>query len=110
MKRPATLPDIAIHPVKDVRQDGDKLRVTVHNIGDGFARKVQIEVTGRDGKVIVNSVIPEIEAPINLVPVTKTVEFDLAGKKWHKIVVDRNNKIEEIYEENNEAINESELN
>jgi hypothetical protein len=44
------------------------------------------------------------------VPVRETVEFDLAGKAWHKIVIDRENKIEEIYEENNEAINESELN
>ena len=61
-------------------------------------------------KVIAKRVIPEIEAPNNLVPVTETVEFDLAGKKWHKIVIDRDHKIEEIYEENNEAMNESELN
>ncbi len=110
MNRPATLPDLAIHPVRDVKREGDKLIVTVHNIGDGYAKNIQIEVIDRDGKVMVKSVIPEIEAPVNLVPVTETIEFDLAGKEWYKIVIDRNEKIEEIYEENNEVINESELN
>jgi hypothetical protein len=109
MKRASTLPDLAIHPLKDVCQDGDMLMVTVHNIGDGSAKKVQIEVTGRDDSVIGKCVIPSIEAPVKLVPVTETVKFDLAGKEWHRIVIDRNHKIEEIFEENNEAISELEI-
>ncbi len=108
--RPATFPDLAIHPVKDISQEGDELMVTVHNIGDGIARNVPVEVTGRDGSVLVKSVIPVMQAPVNLIPVTETVEFDLAGKQWHKIVIDRKNKIAEIFEENNEAVNPLEQN
>lgn len=105
IKQPANMPDLAIHPKRDIKQEGDTLIVKVHNIGDGVARNIRIELLERNGKVIAESIIPEIKAPVDLVPKTRSVEFDTAGKKWHKIMIDRGNKIEEIFEGNNKAIN-----
>lgn len=105
LKRAKQLPDLALHPVKDIKQEGDRLKVIVHNIGDGIAKDVSVEVVDKKGKVIEKKFIPEILPPVDLVPKTAELEFKLNGKSWNKIIVDRENKIEEIFEENNETTN-----
>jgi hypothetical protein len=102
-KRPAALPDLAIHPVKDIRQAGDKLTVTVHNIGSAPAANFTVEAMDESGSIIGRKVVPSLAAPLDFVPRTVDVVFDLAGHKWQKIIVDRANAVEELYKQNNEA-------
>ena len=103
VKRPDSLPDLAVHPAKDIRQRGDGLAVTVHNIGDAPAANFAVELLDEGGKVIGRKVVPSLAAPLDFVPKTVDVIFDLAGQKWQRIVIDRENRIHEIYEGNNEA-------
>jgi hypothetical protein len=105
LKRAEKLPDLALHPVKDIKQEGDTLKVIVHNIGDGIAKNVSVEVVDQKGIIIGKRIIPEILAPVDLVPKTAELEFRLNGRSWDRIIVDRENTIEEILEENNEATN-----
>lgn len=104
--RPENLPDLAIHSTRDVKQESSKLIVTVHNIGDGEAKDVMITVLDKNEKVIVEKTIPNIKAPIDLIPKIESVEFNMSENEWGKIIIDRDNKIEEIFEENNQVINE----
>ena len=104
--KPATLPDLAIHPEKDIQQDGDKLMVSVHNIGDGIAENIGVEVMDRNGNVIAEKFISRMEAPVDLIPKINSIEFELNDKKWHRIVIDGEDRIEELYEGNNVAINQ----
>ena len=104
--RPENLPDLAIQPKRDIKQRHDKLTVTVHNIGDGDAQNVKITALDANENILAEKIIPKIKAPIDLVPKMESVEFNLGSKKWYEIVIDRDNNIEEIYEENNQVINE----
>jgi len=106
LDRPDTLPDLAIDATRDVKQSNDKLTVTVHNIGDGDAKDVAITVLGKNGKVIAEKIIPSVKAPIDLIPKTESVEFNITKNGWDQIVIDRDNKIEEIFEENNQVNNQ----
>jgi len=103
--RPENLPDLAIHPQRDIKFEGNKLIVTVHNIGDDDAKNIKVAVLDKNENVITEKIVPEIKAPIDLIPKMESIEFNLTDKKWYKIVIDRNNEIEEIYEENNQVIN-----
>jgi len=103
VKRPASLPDLAVHPVKDVKPAEGRLTVTVHNIGDAPAANFAVAVLDEKGKIIGRRVIPNLAAPLDFVPKTVDVIFDLAGQNWRRIVIDPENRIEEIYEGNNEA-------
>ncbi len=103
--RPAALPDLAIHPVKDIKAAGDQLSVTVHNIGDAPAANFTVEALDETGRVIARKVVPQIPAPLDFVPKTAVVTLNVPGGKWHKIVVDRANSITEIFEGNNDALN-----
>ena len=103
LPRAERLPDLALNAIRDILEEGDKLIVTVHNIGDDTAYDVDITLLARDGKIIASKVIPEIEAPIDLEPKTESVTFNLMGKKWYRIVIDSDDKIEEIYKGNNQA-------
>jgi len=102
-ERPSALPDLAIHPVKDIGQENDRWKVRVHNIGDAPATNFSIEVLDAAGRVIGHQVVPNLSAPLDFVPKTVDITFDLSGSDWQKIVVDGENKMREIYEGNNEA-------
>ncbi len=104
--RAENLPDLAIHPKRDIKHENNKLVVTVHNIGDGDAKNIKVTALDKNENVLEEKVIPKIKAPIDLVPKTESIKFNLRDKKWHKIVIDRDNSIEEIYEGNNQIINE----
>jgi hypothetical protein len=104
IKRPASLPDLAVHPAKDIQQKGDELAVKVHNIGDAPAANFAVEVLDGGGKVIGRKVVPNLAAPLDFVPKTVDVVFRLSGQKWRRIVIDPENRIKEIYEGNNELV------
>ena len=106
-KRPAALPDLAVHPVKDVKPAGDRLTVIVHNIGDAPAANFAVEVLDESGKVIDRQVVLALAAPLDFVPKTVAVMLSVPAGKWSKIVIDRANSIMEIFEGNNEALNAS---
>jgi len=105
LDRAEHLPDLAIHPKRDIKLEGNKVIVTVHNIGDGDAKDIKVAVLDKNENVILETIIPKIKAPIDLVPKMESIEFNLTDKKWHEIVIDRDNNIEEIYEGNNQVIN-----
>ncbi len=104
-KRPAALPDLAIHPVKDIKQAGDRLTVTVHNIGEAPAANFTVEALDAGGRVIDHKVVPALAAPTDFVPKTVDVILNVGGGKWAKIAIDGRNAIREILEGNNEAVN-----
>jgi len=103
--KPVSLPDLAIHPVKDIEQVEGKLMVVIHNIGNGIAENINVEIMDRDDQVIEKKFIARLDAPVDLVPKIILLEFELQDEIWHKLVIDRQGLIEEIYEENNVAIN-----
>lgn len=103
VKRPASLPDLAIHPEKDVREAGGTLTVTVHNIGDAPAPDFVVEVLDGGGRTIGRRVVPSLDAPLDFVPRTTEAVFQLGGRAWNKVVVDRADRVAEIYEGNNAA-------
>jgi hypothetical protein len=104
IKRPASLPDLAVHSSKDIRQKGDELAVTVHNIGDAPASNFTVEVLDGGGKIIGRKVVPSLAAPLDFVPKTIEVVFDLGGRSWRKVVIDRENAVVEIFEGNNDVV------
>jgi hypothetical protein len=104
--RSENLPDLAIQPKRDIKQDFDKVTVTVHNIGDGDAKNVTVTVLDKNENILAEKTIRKIKAPIDLIPKMESVAFNLTDKKWYKIVIDRDKSIEEIYEGNNQVINE----
>ena len=105
LKRPEKLPDLAIQPKRDIKQKHDTVKVTVHNIGDGDAKNITVTVLDKNENVLAEKTIQKIKAPIDLVPKMESVTFNLTDNKWHRIVIDRDKSIEEIYEGNNQAIN-----
>lgn len=103
-ERPLALPDLAIHPFKDIHQDNNRLTVRVHNIGNAVATNFWVEVLGRTGKAIGRKAISSLAAPLDFIPKIVEVSFDIPDGLWEKVVVDPGNKIREIYEGNNEVL------
>jgi len=82
----------------------DALKFVVHNVGSATARNVAVEVRTRDGRPIKTFTIPELDAPLDLVP--RRVAFTLTDVRAHgtvTILIDPEDKIPEICEENNRA-------
>ncbi len=104
VKERKRLPDLAINRERDVNYKNGKLFVKVHNIGDAPVKNISVEIFDKNGRRIAAKIIPSIKAPIDFIPKYKVLEFDLVGKDWKFIKIDRKNKIEEIFEGNNIAI------
>jgi hypothetical protein len=100
---PADLPDLAINPIQDIQQEGDALRVRIHNIGSGEARNITVEVIDEKDRVIRIKTIRELKPPLDFMPKTEDLMFNLNGVRWSRVVIDRLNRIPEIYEGNNSA-------
>jgi hypothetical protein len=91
--------DVAIS-ADDVGRDGANLKVTVHNIGAVAAENVVVAVQDAHGKVLASTVIPRLEAPLDLMP--KTAEVSLpASADAATVVLDPQHKLTEITEANN---------
>jgi hypothetical protein len=104
-KRPVSLADLAVHPVKDIHQSGDKLTVKIHNIGDAPAGMFTVEALDESGKIVDRKVVPGLASPIDFVPKTVDVTLSVPGQKWHRVVIDRAGDVRELFKGNNEALN-----
>ena len=97
-------PDLAV-VTTDMSYDGESgtLGYVVHNVGTRSAEKAVVRVEA-DGVEIARHVIDAIDAPIDLAP--RRVELTQrlpAGTKNVVVTADPDEKIEEIFEENNAA-------
>jgi len=111
--------DLALSPLDTTRADNftwqydSLLRVRVHNIGARAAENVEVAWV-REGKKIFTTVLPRIEAPVDLKPRVATVYITAAEDLYtpqhdglragDMIVVDPDNAIPEITEHNNRLI------
>ncbi len=105
---PARRPDLAVHS-RDVRFDGESVRVTLHNIGAAAAGAFDVVLEAQKGeqwnalaRVPVDG-LPEIT---NLEPVRREIVFRGAAAQARgrcRIVIDPEERIDESYELNNIA-------
>ncbi len=102
-KRPLSLPDLAVHPAKDIRRENNLLKIRVHNIGDAPAVNFSVAVLDREGRRIRRQIVRRLDAPLDFVPKTVELVFDLANRDGLQIVIDPDHRIREIYEGNNSA-------
>jgi hypothetical protein len=100
-----SLPDLALHPTRDLKEVGEKMIVKVHNIGNAPAENIAVEILDVNGKVLEKKLISRLEPPVDLIPKVTTLEFELNEKKWHSINIDRKGQLEEIYKGNNVILN-----
>lgn len=98
------LPDMAINSMRDIIQEGNKLKVTVHNLGNALSKNINVVLLDKNNTVIAEKIIREILPPTDLKPKMETILFDGNIEEWHKVQIDRKNEIEELYEKNNEAV------
>ena len=98
-------PDLAIGN-DDIKIEGSKINVTVHNIGAVDSPQSSIVLETVDGKKISESQIPELKAPNDLIPKTKELTLtipDGIDLKNLKLQIDPENKLIEITKVNNEV-------
>jgi len=98
-------PDLAV-VTTDMQYDRDKggLAIVVHNVGSAPARDFTVTIAV-DGKVVATHKVPLLEAPNDLVPRTKAfTQNGLRGAGRVTVAVDPDNRIAEIWEENNRAV------
>jgi hypothetical protein len=84
---------------EDIVNNGKTLKITVHNIGSKAAKKIVVAAVDASGKVLAKSSIASLEAPLDLMPRTATVELPAANAG--KIVLDPDLAIPEITRLNN---------
>jgi len=61
-------PDLAIARRDVVRTGPETVRVTVHNVGPGEARNVQVQLLVKPDEVVASATIERLEAPVDLQP------------------------------------------
>ncbi len=87
---------------RDVVVDGDRVRVTVHNIGTVDVENLTVVLYDGE-KALGRRVIQNLEAPLDLLPRTKQVAFSIGSDMPDSItvVLDPEEKLEEITRVNN---------
>lgn len=101
-----SLPDLGISR-DDVKIDGNCVQVTVHNISGKDVEEMEIALTDAKGRIISRGIVPPIACPSDLMPKTSVVTLQIPEKfkaEGCNVVLDPDNKIEEIYEDNNTVI------
>jgi hypothetical protein len=97
-------PDLAIGP-DDVRLEGAKLTVTVHNLGAAPSPATTLQVQDANGKALAEADLPPIEAPRDLKPRRVEVVVEVKGRpngEW-RVVLDPTDRVKEVTEANNVA-------
>jgi len=103
--RSAQLPDLSIAR-EDVEVHGDAIKFTVHNIGAVSAEQVKVALLDESNKVVADTVIPRLDSPRQTL-VSQHVALALYAKRGGgelRIVIDPDNSIDEVVEENNQAL------
>jgi len=73
------LPDLAIENA-DVKVSGNVVRVRIHNIGAVSSEETEVQVKDASGKVVADTLIPSIEAPLDLRPRWKDLTITVTEK------------------------------
>ena len=83
-----------------------RLTVKLHNIGNAAAANVVVRVIGQEGGVVAERVVGKLDAPLDLTSRTASVEFEgaVALGRSVRVVVDPDNRVDEINELNNEIV------
>jgi Concanavalin A-like lectin/glucanases superfamily/CARDB len=102
--QPEALPDLAIG-TRDLRLGADgMLEVTVHNIGAAAASDVRVEVVDKDERILAEHVIDKIDTPAaGFAACRTTLKLKVPRTAGLRVCVDPDDRIEEIFEENNTA-------
>lgn len=98
-----SLTDLGISS-EDIRIEGDKVAVTLHNVSGQDAEPMKVSLVNASGKTISSMTSPRITAPEDLLPKTAVIRLAVpAGTelKGCRIVIDPDNEITELYETNN---------
>jgi hypothetical protein len=98
-----TRPDLAISR-EDVHIEGDRIRVTVHNVGATDAPPSRVVVRDASGREIGSAPVGRIAAPADLLPKTATVVVTLgAGADWRdgRVEIEPPAGVREISRRNN---------
>ena len=98
---PGDLPDLATS-LYYVKKQGNSLTVTVHNIGSAPSGSFTVSVLGVSGKELKTVKVESLPSAVDFVPKTVVVTIpDLPDQPKYQIMIDRENKVREIFEENN---------
>jgi hypothetical protein len=106
IEQPAPLPDLAIAS-RDVRREGARVVVSVHNIGGGKAAAFDVIVESPDQGGWARAGATHVEglpAIQDFEPVVREIEIEMKadeGKGPIRVVVDPEEQVEEVYELNN---------
>ena len=99
-------PDLGISG-DDIKISGSDLAVTVHNIGSADAPQSDIVLRDAGGTQIAKATVPELKAPLDLMPKTAQVTLKIPeGKSLDgcHVVIDPESKLTEITLMNNDVI------
>ena len=95
-------PDLAM-TADDVVVTDKTVQVTVHNIGASTASDFEVALTSKNGKVLASKTVKKLEAPLDLIPRTITVELPRVGGGVG-IMIDPRERLSEITRENNGVV------
>ena len=95
-------PDLAISE-EDVVMTDKALQITVHNIGSSPANDFKVTITDKKGKVLASQSVARLDAPLDLLPRTTTIQLPLK-RSAVCVVIDPTNHVPEISEENNRLV------
>jgi hypothetical protein len=99
----SNLPDLAVGK-EDIKINGNKVEVVVHNLGSAKSKPALIVLRNSDGKVIAESDLPSISAPVDLYPKTKEIILSIpggTGMESLSVQIDPKNSLDEITKRNN---------
>lgn len=92
-----TRADLALSS-REIVIDGDTVRGTVHNIGAAPAEAIVVALD-EGGNVLARQTLGVIEPPLDLKP--RRIDFTLDAPGCVRVVVDHDQRVAEIYEDNN---------
>ena len=100
--RLAKLPDLVIDPWEAHRK-GSSVTAVIHNLGNGAAENIVVRLFEGENPVQ-EKTIQKLDAPTDFVAKRTEVTFTGVSQSRNlKVVIDPDNKIKEIFEENNRA-------
>jgi subtilase family serine protease len=95
-------PDLAISE-EDVVITDKTVKITVHNIGSSPANDFMVTIIDNEGKVLTSQSIARLDAPLDLLPRTTTIQLPLK-RSASCVLIDPKNHVPEISEENNRLV------
>ena len=99
-----SLPDLAVADY-DCNRDGQSLRVRISNLGAAGSRDSTVRLYDSNNKPCGELSLLSLDAPTDFIEKSRWLTFIFVPKEGDiRIVVDPDNRIEEIIEDNNEVV------